>query len=206
MRVEGRDIAESSIAELARQIAVVLTERIDPGMLSVRDIVGLGRTPHLGITGQLSSADREVIDWAMAAVDIEELAGRMMVELSDGQRQRVMTARALAQQPALLVLDEPTSFLDVPSRVELLDLLARLARDEGIAVLVSSHDLELVLRLADHVWLLGSDGRFTVGSPGSLAGSGLIAETFDRGRLHFDADHLVFTIANGHAPAVDQRR
>lgn len=194
--VDDLDVAAASIAELARRIAVVLTERVDPGLLDVREIVGLGRTPHLGVTGRPGPADEAAIDWALDVVGISGLADRMIAELSDGQRQRVMTARALAQQPALLVLDEPTSFLDVPSRVELLDLLARLAREENIAVLVSTHELELALRLADHVWLLNGDGGFTVGDPAALARSGLIAQTFDRGRLHFDPDHLVFTITD----------
>ena len=190
--IDGIDVAEVRPADLARTVAVVLTERVDPGFLDVREIVSLGRTPHLGIGARMTADDLEIVEWAMTAAGVEDLADRMAGELSDGQRQRVMTARALAQQPRLLVLDEPTSYLDVPSRVELLDLLATLARDEQIAVLVSTHELELALRLADQVWLLPGDGHLTRGDPSQVANE--IAGAFDRGRLHFDPDALQFDI------------
>ena len=195
--VGGTELTTLEPAELARTIAVVLTERVDPGMLSVREVVGLGRTPHLSVGGRLRESDHRIVAEAMAAAGVTELAQRHLGQLSDGQRQRVMVARALAQQPRLLVLDEPTSFLDIPSRVELLDMLARLARDEGIAVLVSTHELELALRLSDQIWLLTDDGPepgLVTGTPGELAGSGRIGAAFNRGRLHFDPQHLVFEI------------
>lgn len=193
VRIEGSDVADTPLSQLAASVAVVLTERVDPGFLSVREIVALGRTPHLGVSARMTADDHAVVQWALEITGTDHLADRLGGELSDGQRQRVMTARALAQQPRLLILDEPTSFLDVPSRVELLDLLARLAREQNLAVLVSTHELELALRLADEVWLLPGDGRLVTGPPGAVSSE--IGKAFDRGRLRFDAQTLQFTIA-----------
>ncbi|WP_029760144.1 ABC transporter ATP-binding protein [Gordonia hirsuta] len=198
--IDGVDGTEITPAQLAKSVAVVLTERVDAGFLSVREIVSLGRTPHLGVSARMTAADYAVVDWALEVTGTTALADRLGGELSDGQRQRVMTARALAQQPRLLVLDEPTSFLDVPSRVELLDLLSRLAREQDLAVLVSTHELELALRLADDVWLLPGPagpeqpGSLIVGAPGQVASE--IGAAFDRGRLRFDPQTLQFTVAD----------
>lgn len=172
--------------ELARRVAVVLTERIDPGLLSARALVGLGRIPHLGLGARLRPVDEKIIDWALTATGAEHLAGRPAAELSDGECQRVLTARALAQQPGLLVLDEPTAFLDVSSRAGLFGLLRELARDQQLAVVLSTHDLELALRVADRVWLLDPAGTLvdTVGE--ELMLSGRIGAMFDTDTLRFD--------------------
>lgn len=191
---DGQDLTGLAADELARRVAVVLTDRVDAGLLSARELAGLGRTPHLGFAGRLGARDHEVVAWALAAVGAGALADRPAGELSDGERQRVLTARALAQEPSLLVLDEPTAFLDVPSRVGLVELLRRLADERDLAVLMSTHDLELALRVADRVWLLGRDHRLTSGTPEQLALSGLIADTFDRGSLRFDAASGVFSL------------
>ncbi len=197
--VDGTDVQQVAPAELAKSVAVVLTERVDSGFLTVREIVALGRTPHLGISARMGPTDHEVVAWALEVTGTTPLAQRLGGELSDGQRQRVMTARALAQQPRLLILDEPTSFLDVPSRVELLDLLARLAREQNLAVLVSTHELELALRLADDVWLLPGDDpaadssqTLITGTPHEVAPH--IGAAFDRGRLRFDPQTLQFAV------------
>ncbi|OBK85930.1 ABC transporter [Mycolicibacter sinensis] len=184
--LDGADLTGLSRDELARRVAVVLTERIDPGLLSARALVGLGRIPHLGLGARLRPEDDEIIDWALAATGARHLASRPAVELSDGERQRVLTARALAQQPGLLVLDEPTAFLDVSSRAGLFGLLRELARDQQLAVVLSTHDLELALRVADRVWLLDPAGTLvdTVGE--ELMLSGRIGAMFDTDTLRFD--------------------
>lgn len=192
--LDGSDLRTLSPSQVARKVSVVLTERIDPGMLRVVDLVALGRTPHLSAGARMTGADHTAVDAAMSSVNITHLAHRPITELSDGQRQRVMVARALAQGPQLLVLDEPTSFLDVPSRVELMDILARLARSENIAVLISTHELELALRIADAVWLL-DNAQLSADTPRVLAESGAIGRAFDRGRLHFDPARLGFIMA-----------
>jgi iron complex transport system ATP-binding protein len=191
---DGTDVTTLKAAGLARRIAVVTTDTVDPGRLTAREVASLGRTPYLSPTGRLSAADRRVTDRALDAVRATDLADRPFHDLSDGERQRVLAARALAQEPELLVLDEPTSHLDAPSRVEFLDLLATLAREQGIAVLMSSHELELVMRLSDEVWLLRGDGTMTTGTPAALAADGSVSAAFDRGRLRFDADQLTFVI------------
>lgn len=180
--------------ELATRIAVVLTDRPDPGLLDGRGVVALGRTPHLDFHGHLAGSDHDVIDRSLAAVGAEHLADRAFTALSDGEKQRILTARALCQEPQILVLDEPTSFLDVPSRVELVDMLRTLAETEDIAVVMSTHDLELALRVVHHVWLVTGDREVRQGSPRALANSGLIGATFDRGRMRFDPASQAFML------------
>ncbi len=186
----GADLAQTSPTALARRLAVVLTDRVDPGLLSVRELAGLGRHPHTGFTGRLTAADDAAVAWSLAAVGAGHLADRPAAELSDGERQRVLTARALAQEPEVILLDEPTAFLDVPSRVALTVLLRDLARDKGLTVVVSTHDLELALRVADAVWLLDRGSRVHAGAPEDLISSGAVAAAFD-------ADHLAFDAASG---------
>ncbi|CAJ1508179.1 ATP-binding cassette domain-containing protein [[Mycobacterium] holstebronense] len=184
--LDGADLTALPRDELARRVAVVLTERVDPGLLSARELVGLGRIPHLGLGARLRPADEEIIDWALAATGAQHLASRPAAELSDGECQRVLTARALAQQPGLLILDEPTAFLDVSSRAALFGLLRELARDQQLAVVLSTHDLELALRVADRVWLMDPAGILvdTVGE--ELMLSGRIGDMFGNDTLRFD--------------------
>ncbi|GGT33320.1 ABC transporter ATP-binding protein [Streptomyces purpureus] len=190
VRIGGADLARTSPTALARRLAVVLTDRVDPGLLSVRELAGLGRHPHTGFTGRLTDADHAVVEWSLKAVGAGHLADRPAAELSDGERQRVLTARALAQEPEVVLLDEPTAFLDVPSRVALTVLLRDLARDKGLTVVVSTHDLELALRVADAVWLVDRDRHVHAGAPEDLIRSGAVADAFD-------ADHLAFDPVSG---------
>ncbi|GGW67957.1 ABC transporter ATP-binding protein [Streptomyces xantholiticus] len=187
VRVGGRHITEEPPAALARRLAVVLTDRVDAGLLSARELVALGRHPHTGFTGRLTPSDHETVRWALAAVGAGHLAERPAAELSDGERQRVLTARALAQEPDVVLLDEPTAFLDVPSRVSLTVLLRDLARDKGLTVVVSTHDLELALRVADAVWLVDRSSHVHTGAPEDLIASGAVAAAFDADHLAFDA-------------------
>ncbi len=205
VELDGADLAALPPAERALRVAVVLTERVEPGLLSVEELVALGRHPHTGPTGALRAADRAAVADAVDAAGAGHLAGRRVAELSDGERQRVLVARALAQEPAVLLLDEPTAFLDVSARVGLLGLLRRLARQEGLCVLVSTHDLEPALRLADHVWLLDRSGRLRGGPPEGLVADGAIGEVFDAPGLAFDAVAGAFTVRTtpgGRAVAV----
>lgn len=211
--LDGTDLAALTADQVARTIAVVLTERIDPGFLSARELAGLGRIPHIGFGARLGPADREIVEWALRAVGADHLADRPAAELSDGERQRVLTARALAQQPDLLILDEPTAFLDVPSRAALTALLHRLARETGIAVVMSTHDLESALRSADRLWLMDADGTLHADVPETIASTGLIGTVFDGPATRFDPEEGAFVLVDDDAdryrvrldvPAVDR--
>jgi iron complex transport system ATP-binding protein len=198
----GADLRSVSHTELARRLGVVLTERVAVEALTVRQIVGLGRYPHSGWFGGLSDRDRVAVDWAIDAVGARHLADRDFSRLSDGERQRVMIARALAQEPVLLVLDEPTAFLDVPSRVELLSLLRQLTRDGKLAVVVSTHELELALRTADVVWLVMPGGEIVTGAPEDVIVSGSVARAFEGRQIHFDGEERTFRwLSGGRGPA-----
>ncbi|WP_300010852.1 ABC transporter ATP-binding protein [Pseudonocardia sp.] len=193
-RLGATDLAALAPAQRARRVAVVLTERVDPGLLTARELAALGRHPHTGAHGTLRATDHAAVDDALAAVRAEHLAGRRVAHLSDGERQRVLIARALAQAPDLLLLDEPTAFLDAPSRVAVTGLLRRLARERGIVVVASTHDVELALRVADRVWLLDRDGGVGTGTPAELVAAGALGRAFDSDELRFDADAGTFVM------------
>ena len=176
--LDDRDLHRLAGDQRARLLGLVLTERVDAGNLSVYALVALGRYPYTGWDGRLSPADERIVRWAIRAVGAEDLASRSVDELSDGERQKVMIARALAQEPAVLLLDEPTAFLDLPRRVEIMQLLRGLAYDTGRAVLLSTHDLDLALRCADRIWLLPPGGPLQAGAPEDLVLSGAFQETF----------------------------
>lgn len=173
---------------LARCLSVVLTDRLLVGNLSVYELIGLGRFPYTGLRGRLTPRDHRAVRWAIQATHLTDLAQEPVAELSDGQRQRVLIARALVQEPEFLLLDEPTAFLDLPTRVEITGLLRRLARQTGLAVLMSTHDLDLALRTADTLWLLTEAGRFVCGAPEDLVLNGVFEETFVGTTLAFDRE------------------
>jgi iron complex transport system ATP-binding protein len=188
--LDGDEVARLPAAERARRIAVVLTERAGGPGLTVDDVVRMGRQPFTDWRGGLSAEDRVIAEQAMMAAGAEAFSGRLFDDLSDGERQRVMIARAMAQTPRLMVLDEITAFLDLPGRVEVMSLLRRHARAQGAAVLLSSHDLDLSLQLADVVWLLDGDGGLHVGAPSELVASGRVGRAFD-------TEEVVFSPARG---------
>ncbi len=177
LEIEGQSLTSLSPRQRARRIGVVLPERLAPGMLRGADLVALGRYPRTGWTGRLRREDLEVTERMMRAVGASHLAGRDVAALSDGERQRLMIARALAQEPRMLILDEPTAYLDLPGRVDVMHLLARLA-GEGNAVLISTHDLDLALRTAGRVWLIDHDGALQAGTPGELLRAGAFEPAF----------------------------
>lgn len=201
VQMDGVDLHHVPPAELAKRLAVVLTERVDVGNLSAYALVALGRHPYTDWRGRLSAHDHSAVASALAQVKATALAQRAVNELSDGERQRVMIARALAQlaggetalddesaQPnKILILDEPTAFLDLPRRVEMMQLLGTLARMTRAAVLLSTHDLDLALRVADRLWLLSATGRFDQGPPEELVLNGAVAATFQSEGVEFDA-------------------
>lgn len=149
--LDGRDIQSYSQRELAREVSIVLTQKPDVQNLTIEEIIGLGRSPYTGFFGRLRAEDRLVVEDAIAAMGIEKLKGRMIQTLSDGERQKVMIAKALAQETSVILLDEPTAFLDFPSKAETFQTLRRMAYERDKLILLSTHDLELAVRFADNL-------------------------------------------------------
>lgn len=181
-------------AELAQMLSLVLTDRPQVGLLTGYELVALGRHPYTDWTGRLSDKDEEVVRWAVQAVNAQDIAPRQVSELSDGQRQKIMIARALAQEPALMILDEPTAFLDIPRRVEVMRLLKSITRQTGRTVLLATHDLDLALRTADRVWLL-AEGKLHTGAPEDLVLKGAFENAFHAEGVYFDAASGSFNLA-----------
>jgi iron complex transport system ATP-binding protein len=182
----GNEVQSMDSRSLAQELSLVLTERAEVGLLTGYALVSLGRHPYTDWAGNLSPTDEKVIRWAVAAVGAEEIAPRYVGELSDGERQKLMIARALAQEPALMILDEPTAFLDLPRRVEMMQLLRRLAHETKRAILLSTHDLDLALRNADKIWLLPKGAKMAVGAPEDLVLNGAFEAAFHSEGVVFD--------------------
>ncbi|MGZ0654470.1 ABC transporter ATP-binding protein [Coraliomargarita sp. W4R72] len=187
LKLSGKALGDIAPRERARAVSVVLTETMPTGMMDAYSLVSLGRHPYSGWFGGLTATDRERIEWALNAVGAMPLANRQVAELSDGERQKVSIARALAQEAKLMLLDEPTAFLDLPRRVELMSILRNLAQRENLALLLSTHDLDLALRFADRLWLMTPDGNLIQGAPEALALNGQFAEVFANDNLDWDA-------------------
>lgn len=174
----GEDIASLSMQQLARKISVVLTGMASVASMSVRELVSLGRTPYTNFLGTLTAADRQAVGQAMETMGIAHLAGRDIFTLSDGERQKCMIAKALAQQTPLIMLDEPAAYLDYPSKVRLMQMLRHVAQSEGKAVIVSTHDLDIALHIAGKMWLM-HDGRLAAGTVAGLSRSGALNAFID---------------------------
>jgi len=192
--VEVAGSTHLSSAGLARQISLVLTDRIGGSNLNVRSLVALGRYPWSGWLGVLSEEDRAIIGKAITAADIHELLDRKVHTLSDGESQKVMLARALAQDTPILMLDEPTAHLDLPSRIRLMRLLHRLAREMNKGILLSTHELDLALQVADEVWLMQRSAPLHRGAPEDLVLGGIFEAAFEKEDVHFDRATGVFRI------------
>ncbi|MDI6797962.1 MAG: ABC transporter ATP-binding protein, partial [Desulfatibacillaceae bacterium] len=193
--LSGEDIRRIEPAKRARKLAVVLTQKGAPGVMSAFDLAALGRHPHTGWLGGLTKQDKAVVARCLEQTGALPLAGRLVFELSDGERQKVMIARALAQDPEVLVLDEPTAFVDLPRRVELMGLLRGLAHGQNMAVICSTHDLEIALAHADSFWLMEKGGGFSTGAPEDLVLSGSLERAFAAPGVNFDRISGSFAVA-----------
>jgi iron complex transport system ATP-binding protein len=184
--IKGKAIDAMSRQEISSLIGMVLTDRIDDFFLTVYVVVSMGRYPYTGFWGTLADEDHQAIRQSLALVGVLELSGRTMINLSDGERQKVMIAKALAQDTPIILLDEPAAFLDYPSKIELMQLLRKLAHIERKTILFSSHDLDLALSNADRLWLIGQQMPLQDGLPEQLVLDGVIGDYFNRGELVFD--------------------
>ena len=216
--LDGKAMGDLSGKELSRKLSVVLTERIHPEMMTCRDVVSTGRYPYTGKFGVLSEEDWAVVDEAMDLVHIHELADRDYTKTSDGQKQRVMLARALCQQPDIIVLDEPTSFLDIRYKLEFLSILQNMSRTRDLSVIMSLHELDLAGRISDKIACVRGDKVDRFGTPEEIFTEGYIPKlygmtvgTYDEltGDLELPAvegEPKVFVIAgNGTGTAVFRR-
>ena len=194
--IEGVNIRKISASMLARSIAVVLTRRPATMNMTVEELVSIGRSPYTSFFGGLHENDREVVDKSIRLVGIDDLRTRNVNTLSDGERQKALIAKALAQQTRIIFLDEPTAFLDYPSKVEIMQLLYTIAREENKTVFMSTHDLELALQIADKIWLLDKERGLNIGIPEDLAYAGLLGDYFQRGGLKFNYTTGLFEIDN----------
>ncbi len=165
--------------DLAKQVSVVLTQRLKTEMMTCEDVVATGRYPHTGRLGILSDDDRRIVRETMEQVNITELKDRDYRRISDGQRQRVLLARAICQQPQVIVLDEPTSYLDVRYKLELLGTMRRLAQEKNIAVVMSLHELDMAERVSDYVMCVKGDTIAHYGPAEEIFGSDLITDLYD---------------------------
>jgi iron complex transport system ATP-binding protein len=199
--LDGADVHAMPPKDRAQRMAVVLTESGDPGLLDGLGLVALGRHPYTGWYGRLTPHDEAIVRWALAAVGAADLAASPLRELSDGQRGRLMIARALAQESDIILLDEPTAYLDQPRRVEILGLLRQVAHETGAAVLLAIHDLDLALRTADSLWLM-TNGRIVAGAPEDLVLGGAFAQVFAGDDVRFDAERGAFRAPTGQGPRV----
>lgn len=158
IRVGDDKVGTMTAKELAKTVGIVLTERPMEQNMTIRELAELGRTPYSGFLGMLSQEDKDIADDALRQVGITNLADKHLAEISDGERQKAMIARTIAQQTPVILLDEPTAFLDFTSKVELLLLLQRLSHNEGKTILLTTHDISLAMKMADEIWLL-QDGH-----------------------------------------------
>ncbi|WP_111670585.1 ABC transporter ATP-binding protein [Algoriphagus litoralis] len=202
--IETQSIENLGVEELAKRISVVLTDPVFPGNMTVGQLVALGRTPHTGWSGKLNSTDREIVEKALSDTKITYLRNERLSEISDGQRQKAMIARALAQDGKLMILDEPTAHLDLVNRFEIMELLRDIAAQKGKAVLVVTHDLDIAIETADRFWLLNCGTPLISGKPEDLIISGKInlllpGEKYrfsvERGKLESEIQDLRFEIS-----------
>ena len=185
--LEGQKTDEMSGRDFARKLSVVLTERVRPEMMTCKEVVATGRYPYTGKFGVLSKEDWKIVAEAVRLVHIEDLAERDFTKTSDGQKQRVMLARALCQQPDILVLDEPTSFLDIRYKLEFLSIIQEMARNDRLTVILSLHELDLAERISDKVLCVRGDRIDRFGTPEEIFCGDYISELYGMTAGHYDA-------------------
>ncbi len=183
---------------LATLTAVVLTDRVIVPNATVEELVGLGRSPFTGMMGRLSPADKKVVNEAIEQCGIAHKKHSLLTNLSDGERQKAFIAKALAQDTPLIILDEPTAFLDLPARVEIIQLLRRIANTSNTAILMSTHDLDLAIQMADKLWLISTQGSLESGSPEDLLLNNAFQSLFNTKGIEFDHKVGLFKVKYTH--------
>lgn len=209
-----QDMSSFSTAQRSKAISVVLTERVEVPCMNVVDLVGMGRSPYTGFFGTLTKEDKNIVNEAIDMVGISHLATRTFDTLSDGERQKVLLAKALAQQTPVILLDEPTAFLDFHAKVSTLRLLLRLAHETNKTILLSTHDVEMAIQLSDALWIV-QNGEIKAGTTLSLTESGTLkhflqidpladAQKGNQGII-FDTENLTLKINNVALPETQNK-
>lgn len=201
--LDGRPMGEMTEREIARQLSVLMTERIHPELMTCEDVVSTGRYPYTGRLGILTAGDREKVKEAMELVDALDLSDRDFSEISDGQKQRILLARAICQEPLAIILDEPTSFLDIRHKLELLTILKDLVNRKRVAVLMSLHELDLAERLSDYIVCVNGNAVERWGTPEEIFTTSYIKELYGitKGSFHAELGCLEMEPVRG-APKV----
>ncbi|MBE0637702.1 MAG: ABC transporter ATP-binding protein [Bacteroidales bacterium] len=184
--IHDKHVEKTPPAELSRLVSIVLTGQPEISNTSVFSVVAYGRSPYTGFFGALDGNDWEVVEKALQSTGIEHLRDRKFETLSDGEKQKVLIAKSLAQETPIILLDEPTAFLDFPGKVEIMQLLRNAAWKQDKAILLSTHDINLAIQFADRMWLMGRDKPIMTGVPEDLALSGAIADFFDKEKIKFE--------------------
>lgn len=197
-----KNLSQIAVKEIARKVSTVLTDRVTIGNISVYELVAFGRSPYTGWFGSLNKKDEEMVEWAIASAGIEQFVGRDVLHLSDGERQKVMIARALAQDTSAVLLDEPTAHLDLPNRVEIIRLLRKLAHKTQKGILLSTHELDLALKAADTLWLISREGKVITGTPEDLVLDGTFESVFEKDSFDFDRSTGSFTLHNPNKESI----
>jgi len=179
VELAGRELQDLSRKELAETLAVVMTDRQKPELITCEEVVSVGRYPYTGRFGRLSEEDRKKVHRAMEMVGVEELSSTDFSRISDGQRQRVILARALCQEPEILVLDEPISYLDVRYKAEFLSALQRMSRAEGTTVILSLHEVDLASRISDRVASIRNGALDRIGPPEEIFSPGYVSQLYE---------------------------
>lgn len=194
--IDGRGVSQLGERELSKLVGVVLTERFNIPDMTVYEMVATGRSPFTGFWGSCSKADREIIEHSIELAGIAALRERLIDSLSDGERQKVMIAKVLAQRTPIIILDEPTAFLDFPSKVDLMNLLHKISREEHKTIFISSHDLELALQMSDRLWLIDKSKGLSCGIPEDLSLTGVLGGFFAERGVTFDSESGLFRVTN----------
>jgi len=200
--LDQQEVQQFREKDLAKLVSVVLTDKTHVGNMTVFELVSMGRHPYTGFFGNLTHDDLKIVHHAIDSVGMLGMKNRLVNELSDGERQKAMIAKALAQQTPIIILDEPTAYLDLPSRIEIMQLLHNLSSNMQKAILLSTHDLEQALRFADKIWLLGNENHVQSGTPEDLILAGEFKKFFERKGIRFDNLSGTFKITNPKAKKV----
>ncbi|MBQ9171269.1 MAG: ABC transporter ATP-binding protein [Bacteroidaceae bacterium] len=191
--LDGRDLTSLSLSQRSKSISVVLTERVEVPYMKVVDLVGMGRSPYTGFFGTLSREDKSIVTEAIEMVGISCLAQRTIDTLSDGERQKALLAKALAQQTPVIFLDEPTAFLDFHAKVSTLRLMLRLAHETNKTIFLSTHDVEMAIQLSDVLWVV-QDNQIASGTPSFLTENGTLRRFLEAEGISYDAEERTLKI------------